>query len=97
MIHDAINYLSDIDNPAAAVHVVKFLLNCEPNVKLLKFGGTNSLLHFACLEEYDDLDKEAGIEVVKVFYDAHPFNRDYARYISLSSTINKYNHLSIVS
>eukprot|EP00985_Skeletonema_marinoi_P022404 scaffold14302_cov141-Skeletonema_marinoi.AAC.1 len=35
------------DNPTAAVDIVKFMLDCNPNVKLHKMER-KSLLHFAC-------------------------------------------------
>jgi hypothetical protein len=71
-IHYAINRLSKKDNPAASVDTVKLLLDCDPYVKLQNFEETISLLHYACLEEYNDSNIEAGIQVVKVIYDAHP-------------------------
>ena len=75
-IHSGIDALSNSKNRAAAVHVVKFLLDCDPNVMLQKFqivdGQRCSLLHYACLQEYDDSNIEAGIQVMKVIYDAHP-------------------------
>jgi ankyrin repeat protein len=71
-IHYAINRLSKKDNQAAAMDIVKLLLDCDPNVKLQKFEETMSLLHYACLEEYNDSNIEAGIQIIKVIYDAHP-------------------------
>jgi ankyrin repeat protein len=60
------------DNPAAAVDVVKFLLDCDPNVKLQKYRGIFSLLHVACVEDYNESNIEAGIQIIKLIYDAHP-------------------------
>jgi ankyrin repeat protein len=73
-IHYAIDAPIYSENPAAAVDVVKFLLDCDPNVKLQKLFDrqTSSLLHYACDEEYDDSNIEAGIQVIKIIYDAHP-------------------------
>jgi len=73
--HFEIHVLRGRDNPAAAVDVVKFLLDCDPNVKLQKFRRrfeTLSLLHYACRQMRCVSSIEAGIHVVKVIYDAHP-------------------------
>ena len=58
-------------NPIVAFGVVKYLLGCDPNVKLQK-GGRKSLLHFACRKRYNDSNIEAGIQIIKAIYDAHP-------------------------
>jgi ankyrin repeat protein len=60
------------DHLAAAVDVVECLLDCDPNVKLQKFQGRFSLLLFACVRKYNDSSIEAGIQIIKVIYDAHP-------------------------
>ena len=65
-------YLYLRDNPAAAVDVVKFLLGCNPNVTSQQFEWLRSLLYFACHREYNDSNIEAGIQIIKVIYDAHP-------------------------
>jgi len=41
-------------------------------VKLQKVRGRLSLLHVACEKEYNDTNIEAGIQVIKVIYDAYP-------------------------
>jgi hypothetical protein len=64
-IHITIDGMNPRDNPAAALDVVKFLLECDPNVKLQKFDGRLSLLHYACAGDH-------GIQIIKVIYDAHP-------------------------
>ena len=46
-IHAAIVGMSKRSNPAAAVDIIKFLLACDPNVKLQKVQGM-SLLVLAC-------------------------------------------------
>jgi hypothetical protein len=51
---------------------MQFLLDCDPNVKLQMFRGTMSLLHFTSQQKYDDSNIEAGIQLIKVIYDAHP-------------------------
>ena len=56
-IHYAIR---NSDTPTAAVEIVQFLLNCDPNVILQKSEGTISLLHFACCPNI-----EAGIQVTR--------------------------------
>ena len=70
-IHDAIRGVKHRGNPADIVEIVKFLLGCDPNVKLQMFGGV-SLLQFACEQEFDDSKIEVGIEIIKTIYDAHP-------------------------
>eukprot|EP00986_Skeletonema_menzelii_P010992 scaffold5514_cov139-Skeletonema_menzelii.AAC.1 len=70
-IHYALMGMKHRENPAAAVETVRFLLSCDPNVKLQKCNG-KSLLHFACGDEYNDSNIEAGIQVIKVILDAHP-------------------------
>eukprot|EP00985_Skeletonema_marinoi_P021657 scaffold13390_cov96-Skeletonema_marinoi.AAC.1 len=70
-IHAAIIGVKQSLNPIAAVDIVKFLLCCDPNVKLQK-GGRTSLLHFTCRLDYNDSNIQAAIEMIKVIYDAHP-------------------------
>eukprot|EP00985_Skeletonema_marinoi_P008647 scaffold3957_cov77-Skeletonema_marinoi.AAC.3 len=60
------------DSPSDNVDIVKFLLECDPNVKLQKSVGRKSLLHCACRRDYNDSNIQAAIEMIKVFYDAHP-------------------------
>jgi len=70
-IHAAIVGADHRGDPIAAVGIVKFLLDCDPNVKLQK-GGGKSPLYFACRWEYNDSTIEAALEVIKAIYDAHP-------------------------
>ena len=70
-IHAAIAGIEDRDDPTAAVEIVQFLQDCDPNQKLLQFEG-KSLLHFACEQQYDDSSIEAGLQLIKVLFDAHP-------------------------
>ena len=70
-IHLAIAGLKARANPAAAVEVVKFLLDCDPNQKLKVYRG-KSLFHFACELECNDSNIGARIKVVKALFDAHP-------------------------
>ena len=57
---------------ATALKVVQFLLNCDPNQKLIQHQE-KSLLHFACDKmRYNSSKIEAGIEIIKAIYDAHP-------------------------
>ena len=60
------------DNPATAVDIVQFLLNCDPNVKLQKSSRGDSLFHFACRHHYDDSNIETAIQIIKVLYDSYP-------------------------
>ena len=72
-IHYAIgSVLRSRDDPITAVDIVKFLLKCDPTVKLQKFEGTESLLHFACVLVYNDSTVDAALEIIKAIYDAHP-------------------------
>ena len=70
-IHKAISGTKRKRNPAAAIEIVKFLLDCDPNVKLQKYRG-RSLLRFACRAEYNDSNIEAGIQIIGAIYDVHP-------------------------
>ena len=70
-IHFAIQGMEHRKNPAAAVEVVQFLLECDPNVKLQKYRG-QSLLHFACRLECDDSNIYAALAVIKAIYDFYP-------------------------
>ena len=59
-------------DPATAVEIVRFLLDCDPNQKLIQLRGL-SLLHYACeMRWYDSSHIEAGIQLIKVIFDAHP-------------------------
>eukprot|EP00984_Skeletonema_dohrnii_P000360 scaffold120_cov134-Skeletonema_dohrnii-CCMP3373.AAC.3 len=70
-IHFTIMGLCKRSEPENAIEIVEYLLDCDPNVKLQKVDGC-SLLHFACVLEYEDSNIHIGIEVVKAIYDAHP-------------------------
>ena len=70
-IHKAIESIMYRNNPAAAVEIVQFLLNCDPNQKLIQLQG-KSLLRYACGKWYNNSNIEAGIGVIKVLFDAHP-------------------------
>jgi len=87
-IHYAINRLSKKDNQAAAVDIVKFLLDCDPYVKLQKYQGRFSPLQVACLGEYNDSNIEAGIQIIKVIYDAHP---EAIEVNEITSNIHRYH------
>ena len=70
-IHNAISFIQHRDSPAAAVEIVRFLLDCDPNQKLIQFQGA-SLLHFVCGQQFNDSDIEAGIQMINVIFSAHP-------------------------
>eukprot|EP00984_Skeletonema_dohrnii_P000719 scaffold212_cov108-Skeletonema_dohrnii-CCMP3373.AAC.16 len=70
-IHYAITCLSESDNPAAAMEIVHFLLDCDPNVKFQKFDG-KPLLHYAYMWIDDYLNIDDALEVIKAIYDANP-------------------------
>ena len=70
-IHYTIDNMRDRHNPASAVAIVQFLLGCDPNIKL-KQCQRRSLLHYACDEEYNETNVEAGIQMIETIFDAHP-------------------------
>ena len=70
-IHDAIRGTIERDNPADVVDIVKFLLGCDPGVKL-QICQEMSVLEFACDLEFNDSNIGAGIQIIKTIYDAHP-------------------------
>ena len=90
-IHYAISGMDHRNNTTAAVGIVKFLLDCDPNVKFQKLNGT-SLLQFAChwglRQGYNDSTIQAGIQMIKVIYDAHPEEIEHRR---ISSDIQCYH------
>ena len=62
-IHNAIANLTRRDNPIAAVDIVKFMLDCNPNVKLQKMER-KSLLAYACNRVYNGSNIHAGTEMI---------------------------------
>ena len=70
-VHVAIRSIQHRDNPAVAVKVVQFLLDCNPDQKLIQFQGA-SLLQYACQQWYYDSKIEAGVQLIKILFDAHP-------------------------
>eukprot|EP00984_Skeletonema_dohrnii_P017202 scaffold7783_cov85-Skeletonema_dohrnii-CCMP3373.AAC.3 len=70
-IHFAIKRSRRRKIPIDTVEIVKFLLDCDVNVKLQMVDGL-SLLRFACKREYDDSNIEAALAIIKVIYDAYP-------------------------
>ena len=71
IIRAAIASTSRRNDPATTVKIVQFLLNCYPDQKL-KYSQGKSLLQFACGREYNDSNSEAGIQIIKVLFDAQP-------------------------
>ena len=69
-IHMAID-LFDRRNPESAVEIMKFLLDCDPNQKLIQFEGC-SLLELPCRLDYGDSIIEASLQIINIIYDAHP-------------------------
>eukprot|EP00985_Skeletonema_marinoi_P018094 scaffold10048_cov66-Skeletonema_marinoi.AAC.2 len=80
-IHYAISSMGGRDDPAAAVDVVQFLLDCDSAVKLQTIEE-ESLLYYTCQREYNDSNILAGIEMIKVIYDAHPEAIEDSRILS---------------
>ena len=70
-IHFTITGLCKRSEPENAIDIVKFLLECDPNVKLQLTNGL-SLLDFACCLEYHDSSIETALEMIKAIYDAYP-------------------------
>ena len=91
-IHAAIVGLIQRSKPAAAVDIVRFLLGCDPKVKLQKHQGRMSLLDFACHGEYNS-NIEAGIQIIMLIYDAHP---EMIENNEIASNIHHY-HQSVQS
>eukprot|EP00984_Skeletonema_dohrnii_P030062 scaffold21178_cov98-Skeletonema_dohrnii-CCMP3373.AAC.2 len=54
-----------------SVDIVKFLLECDPGVKLQKVGR-NSPLHYACHLSYNDSNIETTLEVLQAIYNFYP-------------------------
>ncbi len=55
------------------VDVVKFLLDCDPSVKLQKFEDMSLLLWACCLMlRYNDTNIAAGLEIIELICDADP-------------------------
>eukprot|EP00985_Skeletonema_marinoi_P018445 scaffold10306_cov75-Skeletonema_marinoi.AAC.6 len=71
-IHYAIMGVTTKGSTIHNVEIVHFLMDCDPIVKLQKYQGRCSLLHFACHREYNDSNIHAAVEVIKAIYDAHP-------------------------
>ena len=74
-IHCAILNAFDRETESYDLEIIRFLLDCDPNVKLQKFNG-ESLLLFSCFEgddeDDDDTDIEADMQVIRAIYDTHP-------------------------
>mmetsp|Transcript_21138 Transcript_21138/g.32636 ORF Transcript_21138/g.32636 Transcript_21138/m.32636 type:complete len:364 (+) Transcript_21138:497-1588(+) len=86
-IHAAIIGIKQSLSPMDNVDIVKFLLDCDPNVKLQKVRG-KSLLHYACHLSYNDSNIEAALEVIHAIYDAHPEAIEENR---IASDIQRYH------
>ena len=59
-------------NPGAAADIVKFLLDCDPRVKLQNVAGTVPMLALATLLDYNDTNIGAAMEIIEAIYDARP-------------------------
>eukprot|EP00984_Skeletonema_dohrnii_P010939 scaffold4312_cov149-Skeletonema_dohrnii-CCMP3373.AAC.1 len=91
-IHYAILGMNRRDSVITAVDIVQFLLDCDSNVKLQKYEGTEhgqeteSLLHFAC--DLAPPNIEARIQIIKEIYDAYPEAIEDDR---IASDINEFH------
>ncbi len=74
-IHLAISGLKDrMNNPEAAIDVVQFLLDCDPNVASHEYSG-DLPLYWTCSEAIDDnapTKLNAYLKILQMLYDAHP-------------------------
>ena len=87
-IHVAIVNLNDRDNPRNVINIVKFLLNCDPNVKLQKFKGLWPLL----CTDYNYAKIGTALEIIKAIYDEHPEAIESDEMIGLITSDFEENH-----
>ena len=66
--HHAISF--ERHDKTEALKIVKFLLDCDPNVKFQEFVEGESLLHYACRCNYGK--SNAAIGIIEGIYDAQP-------------------------
>ena len=74
-IHHAIRSVVNREaNREAAVDIVKFLLDCDPRVKVQKSGaqGRCPQLLAACSYQYTDANIGAALEIIEAIYNAWP-------------------------
>jgi ankyrin repeat protein len=69
-IHLAILSVKLRANPATAIDVVQFLLDCDPNVVLQKFDDILPL-YWAC-DEATNENTTTMLKILQILYDAHP-------------------------
>ena len=69
-IHLAILSVKLRANPATAIDVVQFLLDCDPNVVLQKFDDILPL-HWVC-DEATNENTTTMLKILQILYDAHP-------------------------
>eukprot|EP00985_Skeletonema_marinoi_P027740 scaffold23257_cov74-Skeletonema_marinoi.AAC.1 len=69
-IHLAISVLSQ--RAGAAVDIVKFLLECDPNVIFQKIHGVVPPLVWALMLKHKDTHIGAALEAIGIMFDAHP-------------------------
>jgi hypothetical protein len=86
-VHYTIGSMDVRDDPTTAVDIVKFLLDCDPNVKFQKVAGV-FLLRAACELEPNDSNIEARIQIIKEIYDAYPEAIEDDR---IASDINEFH------
>jgi len=86
-IHYAIGSIRHRDNTRHYVDMVKFLLDCDPSVKLQKHRR-KSLLYYACHLSYNDSNIEAALEIIEAIYDAYP---EAIEDNTITSTIESYH------
>ena len=89
-MHKAIFSTKQREKAAVAVEIVQFLLDCDPDQKLIQCRG-KSLLQYACGREYKDSNIETGIQIIRILFDAHPEAIENDR-IALAANINCYHN-----
>ena len=86
-IHAAIFGIKHRNSPATAAEVVQFLLDCDPNQKLIQSQGM-SLLRIAFWQPYNGSNIAAAIQISKILFDAHPEAIEDER---IASNIRRYH------
>ena len=72
-IHYAIDGIKYRKDPAAAIEVVQFLLDCDPNVLLQELDSTLPLYWVCVWATNKNTPKlNAYLKILQILYDAHP-------------------------
>ena len=71
-IHHAITSIRYGKSPAAAIEVVQFLLDCDPNVALQKLRDKLPLYWVCKWAANENTPKYESLKILQILYDAHP-------------------------